>query len=140
MVSCGKYLLSHGGRSLAGGKGLFFFNDPDLILVPKCLGLMLAARRFTVRSGHRYSHSGFVILKRPNPFIPSIVANASCGASYTELGKKYEELTAEFLKACFCTVTLCGGAGDHGIDFRGFWNLPDRTLPIVGAFLVVNST
>jgi len=90
------------------------------------------ARRFIARPRARSCHS-FVVLQKPNSFIvPPKTATPNDSQSYTSLGKGYEIVTADFLSRCHFSVEICGQAGDHGIDFRGYWHLPDRSLPVIG--------
>eukprot|EP01127_Copromyxa_protea_P002388 TRINITY_DN1227_c0_g2_i1.p1 TRINITY_DN1227_c0_g2~~TRINITY_DN1227_c0_g2_i1.p1 ORF type:complete len:200 (-),score=26.90 TRINITY_DN1227_c0_g2_i1:184-783(-) len=48
-------------------------------------------------------------------------------------GREYEDNTILFLRSLGFSLDSCGKAGDAGIDFRGFWHLPnDHTVPVVG--------
>jgi len=55
--------------------------------------------------------------------------------SFTNLGKDFEKRSVQFFNTLAFSLEVCGQGGqrgDKGIDFRGFWNLPDLKLPVIG--------
>lgn len=46
-------------------------------------------------------------------------------------GRVYELSSAVVLRAHGFVLQHAGQAGDQGVDLRGFWRLPDRSLPVI---------
>ncbi len=47
-------------------------------------------------------------------------------------GTAFEKLVVETLRPLGFQLHHCGKTGDKGIDFFGFWVLPDKKVPIAG--------
>ena len=52
--------------------------------------------------------------------------------SYHYTGTEYEYKAIEALKNMSFDIQRCGKAGDQGVDFRGIWTLPDKSIPVIG--------
>ena len=48
------------------------------------------------------------------------------------VGLAYEVLVLNTLRRHMFQLMHTGGAGDGGQDFSGFWNLPNKRVPVVG--------
>ena len=52
----------------------------------------------------------------------------------TAIGKAFERLTVKTLKPLGFLLTHCGKPGDEGIDFIGYWDLPDKKVAVAGEY------
>lgn len=48
------------------------------------------------------------------------------------VGLAYEKLSINALRRLGFQLMHTGGKGDKGLDFIGYWVLPDREVPIIG--------